>query len=102
VDWIDAAGSPIGAVEKREGIQSSTLTYWNSLRPAIVGGNSRPTFSDPPFMTRLEVYLPASRYTPLGRLRGKLLLGHARLDSTVRYLGIEVDDALEISEQTEI
>jgi hypothetical protein len=25
-----------------------------------------------------------------------------RLESTVRYLGIEVDDALEISEQTEI
>ena len=32
----------------------------------------------------------------------QLLLGHTRLESTVRYLGIEVDDALEISEQTEI
>ena len=32
----------------------------------------------------------------------QLLLGHTRLKSTVRYLGIEVDDALEISEQTEI
>ena len=32
----------------------------------------------------------------------QLLLGHARLESTVRYLGIEVDDALEIAEQTEI
>jgi integrase len=32
----------------------------------------------------------------------QLLLGHSRLESTVRYLGIEVDDALEISEQTEI
>lgn len=31
-----------------------------------------------------------------------LLLGHSKLESTVRYLGIEVDDALEISEQTEI
>lgn len=30
------------------------------------------------------------------------LLGHSKLGSTVRYLGIEVDDALEISEQTEI
>lgn len=30
------------------------------------------------------------------------LLGHSKLESTVRYLGIEVDDALEISEQTEI
>ncbi|MDM0071241.1 tyrosine-type recombinase/integrase [Variovorax sp. J31P207] len=32
----------------------------------------------------------------------QLLLGHAKLESTVRYLGFEVDDALEISEQTEI
>jgi len=32
----------------------------------------------------------------------QLLLDHAKLESTVRYLGIEVDDALEISEQTEI
>ena len=32
----------------------------------------------------------------------QLLLGHTKLDSTVRYLGIEVDDALELAEQTEI
>ena len=32
----------------------------------------------------------------------QLLLGHSKLEATVRYLGIEVDDALEISEQTEI
>ena len=32
----------------------------------------------------------------------QLLLGHSKLESTVRYLGIEVDDALEISEQTEV
>lgn len=32
----------------------------------------------------------------------QLLLGHAKLESTVRYLGIEVDDALEIAEQTEV
>jgi hypothetical protein len=29
------------------------------------------------------------------------LLGHTKLESTVKYLGIEVDDALEIAEQTE-
>ena len=32
----------------------------------------------------------------------QLLLGHRKLESTVRYLGIDVDDALEISEHTEI
>lgn len=32
----------------------------------------------------------------------QLLLGHSKLESTVRYLGIEVDDTLEISKKTEI
>jgi hypothetical protein len=32
----------------------------------------------------------------------QLLLGHSKLESTVRYLGIEVDDALEMAEQTEV
>ncbi len=32
----------------------------------------------------------------------QLLLGHAKLESTVRYLSIEVDDALELAEQTEV
>ena len=32
----------------------------------------------------------------------QLLLGHTKLESTVRYLDIEVDDALEIAEQTEV
>jgi hypothetical protein len=31
-----------------------------------------------------------------------VLLGHTKLESTVRYLGIEVDDALSISEQVEL
>ena len=32
----------------------------------------------------------------------QLLLGHTKLESTVRCLGIELDDALEMAEQTEI
>ena len=32
----------------------------------------------------------------------QLLLGHSKLESTVRYLAIDVDDALEIAEQTEV
>ena len=38
-----------------------------------------------------------------GNLRAvQLLLGHTKLEITVRYLGIEVDDALSISEQVEL
>ncbi len=32
----------------------------------------------------------------------QLLLGHRKIESTVRYLGIEVDDALDLAEQTEV
>ena len=32
----------------------------------------------------------------------QLLLGHTKLESTIRYLGVEVQDALEISEQTDV
>ncbi|TIM67990.1 MAG: integrase [Mesorhizobium sp.] len=42
-------------------------------------------------------------YKKTGNIRAvQLLLGHTKLESTVRYLGIEVDDALAISEQVEL
>jgi integrase len=45
----------------------------------------------------------AQIYKKTGNLRAvQLLLGHTKLESTVRYLGIEVDDALNISEQIEL
>jgi site-specific recombinase XerC len=45
----------------------------------------------------------AQIYKKTGNLRAvQLLLGHNKLESTVRYLGIEVDDALSISEQVEL
>jgi integrase len=51
-------------------------------------------------MRRTKVTLIYKRTKNLRAVQ--LLLGHTKLESTVRYLGIEVDDALEISEQTEI
>lgn len=42
-------------------------------------------------------------YRKTGNLRAcQLLLGHTKLESTVRYLGVEVDDALALSEALEI
>ena len=45
----------------------------------------------------------AQIYKKTGNLRAvQLLLGHTKLESTVRYLGMELDDALAISEQVEM
>src|SRR5262245_48449783 len=42
-------------------------------------------------------------YRRTGNLRAvQLLLRHQRIESTVRYLGVEVDDALEIAEKTDV
>ena len=46
---------------------------------------------------------PTPIYRVTKNLRAvQLLLGHSKLESTVRYLGIDVDDAIDIAEQTEV
>jgi integrase len=61
------------------------------LEPAFYGAHS---------MRRTKA---AQIYRKTGNLRAEqLLLGHAKLESTVRYLGIEVDDALNIAERIEL
>ena len=46
---------------------------------------------------------PTLIYRRTGNLRAvQLLLGHTKTESTVRYLGIEVDDALAIAEQVDV
>ena len=42
-------------------------------------------------------------YKRTGNLRAvQILLGHAKIESTVRYLGVDVEDSLELSEATEV
>jgi len=51
-------------------------------------------------LRRTKAALIYRRTKNLGAVQ--LLLGHTKLASTVRYLGIEVDDAIEMAEQTEV
>ena len=42
-------------------------------------------------------------YKSIGNLRAvQILLGHTNIQNTVRYLGVDVDDAITLSERTEI
>jgi site-specific recombinase XerC len=42
-------------------------------------------------------------YKATGNLRAvQILLGHTKIENTVRYLGVDVEDALELSEHTEV
>ena len=42
-------------------------------------------------------------YKRTGNLRAvQILLGHTKIDSTVRYLGVDIEDALALSEGTEV
>lgn len=61
------------------------------LDPALYGRHS---------MRRTKATLIYRRTKNLRAVQ--LLLGHTKIESTVRYLGIEVEDALEMAEQTDI
>lgn len=70
------------------------VEFWVSdigLDPSVYGTHS---------MRRTKASLIYKRTKNLRAIQ--LLLGHTKLESTVRYLGIEVEDALEIAEQTEV
>ena len=51
-----------------------------------------------------HAFTPATLiYKKTGNLRAvQLLLGHTKIESTVRYLGIELDDALAVAEQIDV
>lgn len=103
-NWIDKAGlglgdflfpskaNPVGHITTRQ--YARIVKKWvNSigLEASAYGTHS---------MRRTK---PALIYKRTQNLRAvQLLLGHTKLESTVRYLGVDVDDALELSEQTEI
>lgn len=100
--WIKESGREAGYLfpsSHRKGSSLSTRQYarivdsWASiagLEPDRYGTHS---------LRRTKVTL---LYRKTGNLRAvQLLLGHKNIENTVRYLGVEVNDALELSEQME-
>jgi len=78
----------------------STRQYARIVHQWVAAVGLDPTVYGTHTMRRTKATLIYKRTKNLRAVQ--LLLGHSKLESTVRYLGIEVDDALEISEQTEI
>ena len=78
----------------------STRQYARIVKAWVTSIGLDPTTYGTHTLRRTKVSLIYRRTKNLRAVQ--LLLGHTKLESTVRYLGIEVDDALEMAEQTEV
>ena len=104
VDWI---GRPLmtgheylwpGRFRDRQHI--STRQYARLVKNWVQSIGLEPSAYGTHSLRRTKV---AEIYRKTGNLRAvQLLLGHTKMDSTVRYLGVELEDALSISESVEI
>jgi integrase len=106
----EAVDSFIGAANKKPGEflfggrrgrdrPITTRQYARLIWQWIAGIGLDPSFFGTHSLRRTKATLI---YRRTGNLRVLLLLGHKKIESTVRYLGIEVDDALAIAEQVDI
>lgn len=83
-----------------ERLHISTRQYARLVREWVKSIGLEPSSYGTHSMRRTKV---SQIYRKTGNLRAvQLLLGHTKMDSTVRYLGVELEDALAISEAVEI
>ena len=103
-DYIKVAGSKPGeflfSSRRRAGQGMTTRQYARLVNEWIASIGLDPTLFGTHSLRRTKATLI---YRRTGNLRAvQLLLGHSKIESTVRYLGIEVDDALPIAEQVDV
>jgi len=92
-DWLFPSRS-------RPGDHITTRQYGRLVAQWVSAVGLEPRASGTHSLRRTKVALI---YKRTGNLRAcQLLLGHRKIESTVRYLGIEVDDALALSAQVEL
>ena len=78
----------------------STRQYGRLVRCWVVSIGLEPSGYGTHSMRRTKA---AEIYRKTGNLRAvQLLLGHTKVESTVRYLGVELEDALSIAEKIDI
>ena len=102
-EYLKAAGKKPGEYlfsGRHPGRSMTTRQYARLLSEWLTGIGLDPQIYGTHSLRRTKATLI---YRRTGNLRAvQLLLGHTKIESTVRYLGIDVDDALAISEQVEI
>jgi integrase len=103
-DWLNRRrGDPDGWLfpsRMYPGAHLSTRQYIRLLKEWVTLIGLEPAAFGTHSLRRTKVSL---LYRKTGNLRAcQLLLGHTKLESTVRYLGVELDDALELSEGLDI
>ena len=102
-DYIKMAGKKPGELlftGRRVGQSMSTRQYARLLSDWVISVGLDPRLYGTHSLRRTKATLI---YRRTGNLRAvQLLLGHTKIESTVRYLGIEVDDALAIAERVDI
>ena len=103
-DWIEHAGlvgtDYLFPSRIHRSKHLSTRQYSRMLSSWVAAIGLDPTSYGTHSMRRTKATLLYRRTKNLRAIQ--LLLGHSKLDSTVRYLGIEIDDALEMSEQMDV
>lgn len=85
---------------RRPGQSMTTRQYARLLREWLAGIGLDPHLYGTHSLRRTKATLIYRRTGNLSAVQ--LLLGHTKIESTVRYLGIEVDDALAIAEQVDM
>ena len=103
-DWIQtaelSASSYLFPSQLHNSLHLSTRQYSRIVESWVAGIGLDSTAYGTHSLRRTKASLIYRRTKNIRAVQ--LLLGHAKLESTVRYLGIEVDDALEVAEQTEV
>ena len=84
----------------RPGAHLSTRQYGRILKQWVAGIGLDPADYGTHTMRRTKA---AQIYKETGNLRAvQILLGHTKIESNLRYLGIDVEDALEIAERFDL
>ena len=90
----------LATICSRAGFTSHHTFPHGSICGSYKGGFTVRGSTQPPTARRTKASLIYRRRKSLRAIQ--LLLGHTKLESAIRYLGVEVDDTLELAEQTEV